>query len=77
MLTSRITGRRELTLICKSAGHRRSRACDGSPLSVERLVISEIGRIEQLQVEGVIEPECYYPVNCCADQDYGDQLAAT
>ncbi len=28
--TTRITGRRELTLISKSTGHRRSRACDGS-----------------------------------------------
>ena len=28
-LTTRITGRRELTLISNSAGHRRSRACDG------------------------------------------------
>lgn len=25
---------------------------------IERLVRSEIGRIEQLQVEGMIEPEC-------------------
>lgn len=29
-LTTRITGRRELTLISKNACHRRSRACDGS-----------------------------------------------
>lgn len=32
--TTRITGRRELTLISQNAGYRRSRACDGSP-SVE------------------------------------------
>ena len=29
-ITARITGRRGLMLISKSAGHRRSRACDGS-----------------------------------------------
>ena len=30
-LTTRIMGRRELTLISKSGGYRRSCGCDGSP----------------------------------------------
>ena len=41
-VTTRITGRRELTLISKSAGHRRSRACDGSSDLKRELILHRI-----------------------------------
>jgi len=39
--TTRITGRRELTRISQFAGHRRSRACDGSSKPLSRRVFVE------------------------------------